>query len=126
MSDPAVSVTGMELRIVNVTVNTDRPRELAQWWAAALGAEITNDWGEFVTIGDGASTGMGFQYVEGTEPGRIHVDFASADAPATVKRLIDSGATHVADHEVPGGHFSWTVLADPDGNQFCIAAADAH
>ncbi|WP_030144667.1 VOC family protein [Glycomyces sp. NRRL B-16210] len=114
----------MKLRIVNVTVNTERPKELAKWWAAALGTEISKDWGEYVVVGDGESTGMSFQYVEGSIPGRVHVDLVSADAEATVGRLVEAGARRVGDHEAPGGAFTWTVLTDPDGNQFCVSSGE--
>ncbi|MDA1360671.1 VOC family protein [Glycomyces luteolus] len=111
----------MDLKIANVTVNTDRPKELAQWWLAALGGEITADWGEYVMVGFGDGTGLAFQYVEGTKPGRIHLDLVTADAEQEVARLIASGATQVSHHEAPGGVFSWTVLKDPDGNEFCVS-----
>ncbi|MEU6858402.1 VOC family protein [Glycomyces sp. NPDC046736] len=112
----------MALKIANVTVNTARPSELAAWWAGVLGGEIVNDWGEYVTVGFGDGPALSFQYVENTEPGRIHIDLTTEDAEATVKRFVAAGATHVADHEAPGGAFTWTVLKDPDGNEFCIAA----
>ena len=111
----------MDLKIVNVTVNTDRPGELAQWWVAALGGEITADWGEYVMIGFGGGTGLAFQYVEATKPGRIHIDLVAADAEKEIARLVEAGATRVSDHEAPGGAFKWTVLTDPDGNEFCIS-----
>ncbi|MCC3763761.1 hypothetical protein K3N28_11855 [Glycomyces sp. TRM65418] len=72
-----------------------------------------------VGLEDGSSPA--FQYVENTEPGRVHIDFTTADAPKAVARLIEAGATHVADHEAPGGAFTWTVPADPDGNRFCVS-----
>lgn len=121
MSDRADSVSGMDLKIVNVTVNTDRPGELAQWWLAALGGEIKNDWGEYVTVGLGDGTALSFQYVEGTAPGRIHLDLVATDAEAEIARLVEAGATRIADHEAPGGAFTWTVLTDPDGNEFCVS-----
>jgi hypothetical protein len=115
----------MDLKIANVTVNTDRPKELAEWWLAALGGEITADWGEYVMVGLGDGTGMAFQLVEGTKPGRIHLDLVTTDAEKEVARLIASGATQVSHHEAPGGAFSWTVLKDPDGNEFCVAEGHA-
>jgi predicted enzyme related to lactoylglutathione lyase len=39
-----------------------------------------------------------------------------------VARLVAVGATVVADYEVPG--LEWTVLADPEGNHFCVAQHD--
>ncbi|MEU5156430.1 VOC family protein [Glycomyces sp. NPDC021274] len=111
----------MDLKIANVTVNTDRPKDLAQWWLTALGGEITADWGEYVMVGFSGGTGLAFQYVEGTQPGRIHLDLVTTDAEKEVARLIASGATQVSHHEAPGGGFSWTVLKDPDGNEFCVS-----
>jgi hypothetical protein len=111
----------MDLKIANVTVNTDRPKQLAEWWRAALGGEITADWGEYVMVGFGEGTGLAFQFVAGTEPGRIHLDLVTSDADAEVARLIEAGAAKVSHHEAPGGAFSWTVLTDPDGNEFCVA-----
>jgi catechol 2,3-dioxygenase-like lactoylglutathione lyase family enzyme len=111
----------MGLRIANITVNTARPAELAQWWLTALGGTIAQDWGSYIMVGLEDGSYLSFQYVEGTEPGRVHIDFATADAPKEIARLIEAGATHIAEHEAPGGAFSWTVLADPDGNQFCVS-----
>jgi hypothetical protein len=39
-----------------------------------------------------------------------------------VAKFLAAGAEFVAQHEVEG--FSWTVLADPDGNQFCVCPAE--
>jgi predicted enzyme related to lactoylglutathione lyase len=50
------------------------------------------------------------------------VDFAAADVDAEVARLIDLGATENSRHSIDGG-FRWVVLADPDGNAFCVGAA---
>ncbi len=53
---------------------------------------------------------------------RLHLDLAGPDRQAEVERLVAAGANLVAEHSLDGG-FTWTVLADPDGNQFCVAAA---
>lgn len=108
----------MALKIANITVNTERPRELAQWWAAALGGEVTADWGEYVFISAAEGPGMGFQYVEHPTPGRVHMDIVTDDVEAEVERLVADGAKHVADRGVDG--LTWTTLADPDGNEFCV------
>jgi predicted enzyme related to lactoylglutathione lyase len=44
------------------------------------------------------------------------------DREAAVRALLADGATLVAQQAMPG--LRWTVLADPDGNQFCVAQAD--
>ena len=47
-------------------------------------------------------------------------DLVAADREAEVSRLLAAGATLVEHREMPG--FQWTTLADPDGNEFCVAA----
>lgn len=110
-----------------VTVDTLAPLPLAQWWAEQTGGEIVaENEGWFVTVklpGDGPM--MAFQKTSDPTPGknRLHLDMFSDDPAATIQSMVTAGATRIADHEMPG--FGWTVLADPDGNQFCIAAPHA-
>ena len=56
---------------------------------------------------------------------RIHLDFRPDDQQAEVDRLLGLGARHV---DIGQGTPSWVVLADPEGNEFCILArtTDAH
>ena len=51
---------------------------------------------------------------------RVHVDLTTPD-PGAVDRLVALGATFVEEHEVPGGSHRWTVMQDPEGNEFCVA-----
>lgn len=46
---------------------------------------------------------------------RVHLDLSADDPAAEIVRLTELGATVVAEHE------HWTVLADPDGNVFCLS-----
>lgn len=50
---------------------------------------------------------------------RVHLDVSVADREAHVARLVGAGATRLADREELGA--VWTVLADPEGNEFCVA-----
>jgi predicted enzyme related to lactoylglutathione lyase len=65
---------------------------------------------------------LAFQKVDDPTPGKnkVHIDFSSADMEAEVKRLVDLGATETGRNNF--GDFQWVVLADPDGNAFCVAA----
>jgi hypothetical protein len=45
---------------------------------------------------------------------RLHLDLATADPEATIARAIELGATRVGDFD------KWTVLTDPQGNEFCV------
>ncbi len=52
---------------------------------------------------------------------RIHLDFRPDDQQAEVDRVIGMGARHV---DIGQGEQTWVVLADPEGNEFCILAQD--
>ncbi|GAA1347487.1 VOC family protein [Catellatospora bangladeshensis] len=118
----ATSVPGMTLTIGMITIDTADPQKLADFWSKALGTQVQHDWGEFLVLAPTAEGGvqLGLQRVEDPTPGknRLHFDAHVADRAAEVARLVGLGATEVAEHTVPG--LTWTVLADPEGNQFCI------
>ncbi|WP_031063827.1 VOC family protein [Streptomyces sp. NRRL WC-3742] len=73
-----------------------------------------------------SDTGLGrrilFQAVPEPKTGknRLHLDLhpAPADRPATLTRLLTAGATTQREVTEPGG--SWTVMQDPEGNEFCL------
>ena len=56
-------------------------------------------------------------------PRRLHLDAEVPDIAAARDRIIELGGTHVTDREMGGFH--WTVMADPEGNEFCIAGRTA-
>ncbi|GAB3221223.1 VOC family protein [Glycomyces halotolerans] len=56
---------------------------------------------------------------------RLHLDLGpDTTRDAEVERLLGVGATLVADHRTDDGK-GWVVLADPEGNEFCIERSDA-
>lgn len=112
----------MALTVAMVTVDCRDPRALAQWWARQLGGEVRPGFEEdfvVVTTPD-RRIRLGFQQVDQPTPGknRLHLDLATADRDHEVDRLMAEGALEVARLDVSGG--SWVVLADPEGNQFCV------
>ena len=50
---------------------------------------------------------------------RVHLDFRSEDMADEVDRLLGLGATFIAERSL--GTLTWTVLADPEGNEFCVS-----
>ena len=54
-----------------------------------------------------------------TAKNRMHVDLAAADREAEVARLVELGAKRVTDMDEWG--YQWTVMQDPEGNEFCVA-----
>ncbi|WP_189828069.1 VOC family protein [Streptomyces finlayi] len=110
----------MPLTAKMITIDCAEPRVLADWWAAALAAEVSVDFGDFVMVA-ADPLALGFQRVpeEKRVKNRVHVDFSSASRGDEVDRLVCMGATVVSEHTVPG--LSWTTLRDPEGNEFCVS-----
>ncbi|CUR61176.1 conserved exported hypothetical protein [metagenome] len=125
LSVGTASVPLMTLTLGMITMDTTDAMSLAAWWAEQTGATVgeTNDGYYVMVSGGGLPALLAFQKVDDPTPGknRIHLDLTAADLDAEVDRLVSAGATLV---ERRGDEsFRWVTLADPDGNQFCVAAA---
>ncbi|AGM08419.1 VOC family protein [Amycolatopsis keratiniphila] len=113
---------GIELGMI--TIDCADPRGLAAFWTKALEVEVDQDHGgEFLILRAKKENGpvFAFQRVPEERAGknRVHVDFGTDDMEKEVGRLIGLGAKKLDEHKMPG--FAWTVLADPVGNEFCVA-----
>jgi predicted enzyme related to lactoylglutathione lyase len=115
----------MSVSLANITFDASDAAQLAQFWSSVL--ELPMDEGAsayFASIGMGART-PALLFIAVPEPptskNRVHIDLDASDRNAEVQRVLSLGATKVGDHQEHG--HTWTVLADPDGNQFCIAGA---
>ncbi|MEE6271777.1 VOC family protein [Georgenia wangjunii] len=113
----------MTLNLAMVTFDTSDADTLATWWAEQTGAEVTErNEGWYVMVAGGAlPVTLAFQKVDDPTPGknRIHLDLVAPDLDAEVDRLVDAGATVVGRRGDES--FRWVTLADPQGNQFCVA-----
>ena len=110
------------LTVGMITFDTLDAVGLARWWARQTGGTVADDAdGWFVVVRVPAGPMLAFQKVTDPTPGknRVHLDLSAPDRDAWVERLVADGATLVDRHEEGG--FVWIVLADPDGNQFCVA-----
>jgi hypothetical protein len=109
------------LTVANVTFDCADAIGLATFWSAAMEKPIDDGATPyFATITTGGPTLMFIKVPESkAAKNRCHVDLTSEDREAEVKRLLDLGAEHVADHDEYGHR--WTVLRDPSGNEFCVA-----
>ncbi|MEV6522986.1 VOC family protein [Longispora sp. NPDC051575] len=108
-----------------VTIDCADPARLAAFWTAALGYEVAAEYPGFVILGTGDTLRVGLQAVPEPRTGknRVHLDFLADDREAEAARLTALGATEVARRSAPGGGFAWIVLADPEGNEFCVGEA---
>ncbi|TQM15512.1 VOC family protein [Pseudonocardia kunmingensis] len=112
------------MRLENIVWDARDPHRLGRFWAAALGAEpITDEPDAFearMTLGEDAFLDLCFQRVAvpSTAPARLHPDLqGGAEQRQVVERLLGLGAAHT---DVGQGDVPWVVLADPEGNAFCV------
>lgn len=117
----------MPARIGNIAFDCDDVLTVAAFWSAVLGRPIDQGSSEvFASIGgaDDARQEPAWYFNKVPEPkrakNRVHLDLVNP-APSAIDELILLGATVVSKHKLPGGHH-WTVMQDPEGNEFCIAA----
>jgi predicted enzyme related to lactoylglutathione lyase len=99
------------------------PDALADFWAAALGYERGEYAPPYVPLTDPSGKGprMLLQSVPEPKSGknRMHPDMRITDMDAELARVTALGATVVRGPFVDGGRPT-TVLADPEGNEFCL------
>ena len=119
----------MSLRWQCVVVDCADPDRVATFWQEALGWRRTHQAteGDLEIVleppegspGDGAGPDLLFLRVPETKAGknRLHIDLRADDQAAEVARLEVLGATRV---DVGQGEQGWVVLADPEGNEFCV------
>jgi Glyoxalase-like domain len=108
----------------NLVFDAVDPQRLGRFWQAALGAEqLTDEPDAFETrlsIDNGPVLDLCFQRVPEApaEPLRLHPDLLGGIAQAEqVDRLLGLGAHHL---DIGQGDVPWVVLADPEGNPFCV------
>jgi predicted enzyme related to lactoylglutathione lyase len=119
----------MPTRLVHLVMDANDVPALAGFWAAALGWEIDDPSDEEIGVSP-----AGFSYpgpdavplvlvpVPEAKAGknRVHLDLASnslAHQAELVSRVRDLGAQPV---DIGQGDVPWVVLADPEGNEFCV------
>jgi catechol 2,3-dioxygenase-like lactoylglutathione lyase family enzyme len=113
-------------RLTEIVVDCANPERLAEFWCEVLGWEVVDREGDgSVEIGGPAGgPTLLLEPVPDRKQGknRIHLDVnpTDRDQAAEVERIIGLGATHVdiGQHDDPDAN--WVVLADPEGNEFCV------
>ena len=113
----------MTLSLGMITIDTTDATDLAAWWAEQTGSRVVQDYdgGYLILAGGGLPALLAFQKVDDPTPGknRVHLDLTADDLDTEVDRLVGVGATLVGRRGDES--FRWVTLADPDGNQFCVA-----
>jgi hypothetical protein len=116
----------MTLRVANIGVDCVDVWKVANFWAAALGRAIDEGSSDgFASIGAGdacRSEPAWFFHnvlVPKSAKNRMHTDLIDPD-PELVTKLVALGASVIQEHDL--GFHRWTVMEDPEGNVFCVAA----
>jgi hypothetical protein len=113
----------MALEWEQVIVHSLDPNTLGQWWAEALGWVVVYSSADEFEIRPEPDQMPGLDFVRIGEAkkakSRLHLDFRPDDRDAEVARLVAHGARRV---DIGQGDRPWVVLADPEGNEFCVLA----
>jgi len=113
----------MASRFTELIIDCGDAATLGRFWAAVLDYDITDEDHDCVFIEGPAGSGPGLLFSETTDPktekNRLHIDVnpTDRDQAEEVERLIGLGARRI---DIGQGDQSWEVLADPEGNEFCV------
>lgn len=114
----------MSLEWEQVIVDATDPPALGRWWLEALGWVVVNDDPEEFEIRPTPDRMPGLLFVRDEAPktakNRLHLDLRPDDRDAEVDRLVALGASRV---DIGQGDVYWVVLADPEGNEFCVLSS---
>jgi hypothetical protein len=114
----------MTLKWEELVVDSRDFRAQGRWWAEALAWEILDEDDDVVEVGDRDGSGPTLLFLNVPEvkavKNRLHLDLVPDDQDAEVARLVELGAQRI---DIGQGEQSWVVLADPEGNEFCVLSA---
>ena len=113
----------MPSKIYTLTIDAFDPHALARFWAAVLDFKITSEEPEEVVI-EAPDETLAILFGRGDDEkvskNRLHLDLNPDDQAAEVERLKRLGATEV---DIGQKDVTWVVMADPEGNEFCVLRA---
>jgi len=103
------------------------PETLAEFWSAATGYTTLGGAGSYVMLvdGDGQQPKLLLQRVSEPKSGknRMHFDIETPSVDDEVARLEGLGARRLVDDAIEEHGTRWVVMADPEGNEFCVCNA---
>jgi predicted enzyme related to lactoylglutathione lyase len=110
---------------VSIVIDCLAPEPLAQFWAEALGFEVKGTMEQYAMVApkpDMPGPRILLQGVAERRSGknRMHLDLHTTDLDVEVERVLALGARKLEDAPRSLGRSRWQVMADPEGNEFCI------
>ncbi|MFC8507127.1 VOC family protein [Streptomyces sp. NPDC057411] len=115
----------MSSLVRHITIDCSDAYALGTFWAGVLDSKLSDDDkpGDPEVLVESAGAGLLFIQVPEKKAvkNRVHLDLQPEDRTRDeeVERVIALGATLVDDRRTPEG-MGWVVLADPEGNEFCV------
>ncbi len=120
----------MPSRIAAIVVDAVQPRRIADFWCEVLEWQVVDEDEGVISIAP-ADGGWPTIDVVGVDEGkvvknRLHLDLRadSEASPDELERLLRLGARRMDVGQAPD--VSWVVLADPEGNEFCLLSRSVH
>jgi predicted enzyme related to lactoylglutathione lyase len=120
-----VILDAMPLRLHHIVIDAHDLPALARFWADALGWTVLSAREREVIVGASADAPVGLCFMPAgrtrkTVKNRVHLDLTTTagDRDAEIDRLLGLGARRVDVGQTEQD--SWDVLADPEGNEFCV------
>jgi hypothetical protein len=114
----------MPVRWFSVVVDCESPNVLARFWCEVLDYQVVYESARIVDIAPDGDSHPGIEFIRADSldrpKSRLHIDLEPDDQAAEVARLVTLGARPI-DVGQPADA-SWVVLADPEGNEFCVLA----
>ncbi|MEN9645244.1 MAG: hypothetical protein RL238_1913 [Actinomycetota bacterium] len=110
-------------RITTVIINAEQPERLISFWCAVFQTEVAVQDAGITWLARQAegAVGFGIQQVDrkrGTHT-ETHLDIEVDDLDVAQQQVEALGGSLLAVRRLPDG-FEWRVMADPDGNEFCL------
>ena len=119
----------MPLRAHHVVIDAEDLPGLAAFWSEVLDWPILSEREREVVIGPSVDAPFGICFMPAGTPhmtkNRVHLDLTTeaGDRDAEIARVLSLGARQVDVGQT--GDESWVVLADPEGNEFCVVRPKA-
>jgi catechol 2,3-dioxygenase-like lactoylglutathione lyase family enzyme len=114
----------LSTRVTTLCFDANDPLLVARFWAAALGWEVDDETDQEIGLVPTDGTRLRLLFLPVPEPkggkNRLHLDLVSETPDhrsEMVDRLIAHGASRI---DIGQGEVAWTVMADPEGNEFCV------
>ncbi|WP_078278206.1 VOC family protein [Mycobacteroides franklinii] len=114
------------LALEAIVIDCQDASTLGRWWSEVLKWPYAIDDNGFVSVFQPDRHPPLLFFMNGPEPktvkNRLHLDFRDDDQSALVNRFLAHGAARM---DIGQGDSPWVVLADPEGNEFCVLASRA-